>query len=69
MFDSSFEDRLSSFHLAPGAFMLIRWAVGTAYVYYLVLFILVLQDVVRPSLLWLIPSINNPEFDPLKVYI
>jgi len=60
MFDVSFEDRLASFRLAPDLSVLSHWLAGTIYVvYYWALFVLLLQEVIRPGVLWFLWDFNR----------
>ena len=45
MFDVTLQDRLASFHSAPGTAMFLHWLVGMVYVFYFASFVLLLREV------------------------
>lgn len=60
MFDMSFKDRLASFHLDPELSMLTYWIVGMNYVVcYWASLVLLLQEVIRPGVLWFLWDFNE----------
>ncbi|XP_072013258.1 LOW QUALITY PROTEIN: E3 ubiquitin-protein ligase MARCHF6-like [Amphiura filiformis] len=69
MFDVTLQDRLASFHSAPGTAMFLHWLVGMVYVFYFASFILLLREVLRPGVLWFLRNLNDPDFNPIQEMI
>lgn len=61
-----FQDRETSFNIAPGTSMFIHWLVGMVYVFYFASFILLLREVLRPGVLWFLRNLNDPDFNPVQ---
>ncbi|RNA37476.1 E3 ubiquitin- ligase MARCH6 [Brachionus plicatilis] len=69
LFNTTINDRLSSFENSPGTSVFIHWLVGMMYVFYFATFVFLLREVLRSGLLWFLRNLNDPDFNPVQEMI
>ena len=69
LFGSTIYDRESFFKASPGISTLIHWGFGFWYIFCVTSFLLVLKDILKPSLVSFIESLNNPDYSPVQEII
>lgn len=69
LFGSTIYDRESYFKSSPGLSTFIHWAFGFLYIFCVTSFLLILKDILKPSLVSFIESLNNPDYSPVQEII
>lgn len=69
LFNSTLDDRLTSFEQSPGTSLFVHWLVGMIYVFYFATFVFLLREVLRPGILWFLRNLNDPDFNPVQEMI
>lgn len=69
LFNTTINERLSSFDNSPGTSVFIHWLVGMIYVFYFATFVFLLREVLRSGLLWFLRNLNDPDFNPVQEMI
>lgn len=66
LFNSTIDERITSFQAASGAYVFMRWLVGMVYVFYFATFVFLLREILRPGVLWFMRNLNDPDFNPIQ---
>lgn len=69
LFGSTIYDREAYFKSSPGLSTFIHWCFGFIFIFYITSFLIVLKDILKPSLVSFIESLNNPDFSPVQEII
>lgn len=67
--NSTFQNRIDNFYNSPGSSLFIHWLVGMICIFYFISFIFIVEEVVRPGILWFVHNFNDPNFNPVNEMI
>ena len=69
VFNCTSSDRVKTYLLSPGITIFLHWVIGMIFVFYFANFLMLAKEVLRPTALWFLRNLNDPEFNPINEMI
>lgn len=69
VFDCTLLDRRLSYLQSPGITIFLHWVIGMIFVFYFANFLMLAKEVLRPTALWFLRNLNDPDFNPINEMI